>query len=169
MKKGRRQDERHSLFNVCSVGRSVKYSLIQCHFWYWTKKQLFNFPLDKIHRTQYVCTLPSLHTLSEIIKNISQLEQIALLIEKPSCHSAFCLFSFHAEQMDWLTHQFRQLIKGSCYKRQMSPDFHFLPYTNTWNYWSKGIHLVIFISTIPKHEIIDQKTYILCIHFQPHS
>ena len=92
------------------------YSLIQCHFWYWTKKQLFNFSLDKIHRTQNVCTLPSLHTLSEIIKNISQLEQIAVLIEKPSCHNAFCFFSFHAEQMDWLTHQFRQLIKGLWYK-----------------------------------------------------
>ena len=41
--------------------------------------------------------------------------------------------------MDWLTHQFRQLIKGSWYKRQMSTDFHFQP--------------------LSKHEIIDQKTY----------
>ena len=125
LKNRRGQDERHCLFDVCSVGRLVVLSL-SMSLLILNQEVVIQFFIGQ--NSQNVCTIPSLHTLSEIIKNISQLEQIALLIEKPSCHSAFCLFSFHAEQMDWLTHQFRQLIKGSWYKRQTSPDFHFQSY-----------------------------------------
>ena len=147
MKNRRRQDERHSLFNVRSVDRlavlSHSMSILILN-----QKAVIQFFIGQNSQNPK-CMYP---TLSPYIIGNHQ----KYIAAWTNCRTNWEAIMSQPFLLLFLSRRANGLAYSS-----ISPTHQRFMVQKTNVPWFP-------FSTSPKHEIIDQKTYILCIHFQPH-